>query len=187
MTFNQFINIESVTSDKKIIAVELLDDYMTALVTFEDSFERINDITLKNVCDIMDNSEDVSITFDYYDNFLVTEGLYGKGTFTIKATLDGEKPHILMKQGEEISFYVGDDGRVHLKMGYNHVISRSTVLDKVQACAVREKTGVIKLYLDGTLDGGLYCPLTTLSGEKAQVYNEGKVKLYNKAFAYDEI
>lgn len=187
VTFNQFINIESVTSDKKIIAVELLDDYMTALVTFEDSFERINDITLKNVCDIMDNGEDVSITFDYYDNFLVTEGLYGKGAFTIKATLDGEKPHILMKQGEEISFYVGDDGRVHLKMGYNHVISRSTVLDKVQACAVREKTGVIKLYLDGTLDGGLYCPLTTLSGEKAQVYNEGKVKLYNKAFAYDEI
>ena len=107
--------------------------------------------------------------------------------FTVKATLDGEEPHMLMRQGDEISFYVGDDGRVHIKVGYSHVVSRSTVHDKVQAVAVREKTGVIKLYLDGVLDGGMYCNLTELSGQKAAVYNEGKVTIYNKAFPYDEI
>ena len=94
---------------------------------------------------------------------------------------------MLMRQGDEISFYVGDDGRVHIKVGYSHVVSRSTVHDKVQAVAVREKTGVIKLYLDGVLDGGMYCNLTELSGQKAAVYNEGKVTIYNKAFPYDEI
>lgn len=187
VTFNQFINIENISCDKTIVAAELLEDYMSVVITFEDGFERINRLKLKGVGDIMGNTNDVDISFDYYDNFLVTEGLYGKGGFTVRATLDGEEPHVIMKQGDELSFYVGDDGRVHLKMGYNHVISRSTVLDKVQATVVREKTGVIKLYLDGTLDGGMYCPLTALSGEKAQVYNEGKVKIYNKAFPYDEI
>lgn len=187
VTFNQFVNIENISCDKRIIALELLPDYMTAKITFEDKLETINNLTLKGVGDIMGNVFDVSLDFDYYDNFLVTGGLYGKGAFTIKATLDGEKPHVLMKQGDEISLYVGDDGRVHLKMGYNHVISRSSVLDKVQACAVREKTGAVKLYLDGTLDGGAHCLLTSFSGDKAQVYNEGKVKIYNKAFAYDEI
>lgn len=187
VTFNQFINIESISCDKKIMAVELLDDYMTVRITFEDEFDSINNLILTGVGDIMGNIGEIKISFDYYDNFLVSGGLYGKGAFTIKATLDGEEPHMLMKQGDEISFYVGDDGRVHLKMGYNHVVSRSTVLGKVQACAVREKTGVIKIYLDGVLDGGMYCNLNSLSGEKAQVYNEGKVKIYNKAFPYDEI
>ena len=92
-----------------------------------------------------------------------------------------------MCQGDEVSFYVGDDGRVHLKVGYSHIISRSVVTDKVQAVAVREKTGVIKIYLDGVLDGGMYCNITELSGQKAAVYNEGKVRIYNKAVPYDEI
>ncbi len=187
VTFNQFINIESISCDKTIIAAELLADYMSVVITFEDELERMNEIKLKGIGDIMGNTNDVDISFDYYDDFLVTEGLYGKGAFTVKAMLDGEEPHILMKQGEELSFYVGDDGRVHFKMGYNHVVSRSTVLDKVQACVVREKTGVIKIYLDGVLDGGMYCSTVSLLGEKANVYDEGKVKIYNKAFAYDEI
>ena len=187
ITFNQPINIESISCEKKIAAVELLEDYMSAVITFEESFQRLNNLTLSGVGDIMGNSFDVALNFDYYDSFIVTEGLFGKGAFTVKATLDGEEPHMLMRQGDEISFYVGDDGRVHIKVGYSHVVSRSTVHDKVQAVAVREKTGVIKIYLDGVLDGGMYCNLTELSGQKAAVYNEGKVTIYNKAFPYDEI
>lgn len=187
VTFNQFVNIENITCSNKVAAVELLEDYMTVRLTFEEPFARLNTLTLCGVGDIMGNSEDVTVSFDWYENFLVTEGIYGKGAFTVKATLDGEEPHMLMRQGDELSFYVGDDGRVHLKVGYSHIVSRSTVSDKVQAVAVREKTGVIKLYLDGVLDGGMYCNLTELSGQKAAAYNEGKVRIYNKAFPYDEI
>lgn len=187
VTFDQFINIESITCSNKVSSVELLEDYMSAVITFEEPFSRVNNLTLCGVGDIMGNVADVSIDFDYYDNYLVTEGLYGKGAFTVKAVLDGEEPHVLMRQGDEISFYVGEDGKVHFKVGYSHIVSRSGVSDKVQAVVVREKTGVIKLYLDGVLDSGMYCNITELSGIKAAVYNEGKVRIYNKAFPYDEI
>ncbi len=187
VTFNQFINIESITSDNSVMAVELLPDYMTAVITFEKSFKRINSLTLDGVSDIMSNKSSVQLSFDYYPDYLVTEGFYGKGEFTVKAMLDGEEPHMLMSQGDELSFYVGDDRKVHFRQGYSHIVSRSTVSDKIQAVAVREKTGAIKLYLDGVLDGGMHCSRTELSGQKAAVYNEGKVKLYNKAFPYDEI
>lgn len=188
VTFNQFINPEAIScKENGIIRLELLEDYMSILITFEKPFDRINNLTLCDVGDIINGKQDISLSFDYYPGFLVTEGFYGKGGFTISATLDGEEPCVLMRQGEELSLYVGDDGRVHFKAGFSHIVSRSTVSDKVEVTVVREKTGVIKIYLDKTLDNGMYCNIADLSGEKAAVYNQGKVRLYNKAFAYDEI
>lgn len=188
VTFNQFIgNCRVECAANPVAKTELLGDYMTLRITFCSPFDRLNTLTLGGLSDIMGNKSDVTLSFDYYKDYMVTEGLYGKGAFTVKAMLDGEEPHMLMRQGEEISLYVGDDAKVHFRMGYSHIISRSSVHDKVQVVVVREKTGVIKLYLDGEPDSGMYCNLVELSGMKAAVYNEGKVKLYNKAFSYDEI
>jgi hypothetical protein len=53
--------------------------------------------------------------------------------------------------------------------------------------AVREKTGVLKLYIDGNPAGGIYAGLYDIAKQKAERYNEGKVVLYNKAFSYDEV
>ena len=79
------------------------------------------------------------------------------------------------------------DKHVYFKVGNVTLKSASSVSDKVQVVAVREKTGALKLYLDGVLDSGIYAGLHFIEHSKAEVYNEGKVSIYNKAFSYDEV
>ncbi|MBQ8502786.1 MAG: hypothetical protein IJ491_00720 [Clostridia bacterium] len=188
VSFNQFVNVGSISCDEnKIKSVKLLEDYMTAVVTFENGFGRENKLTLNGVSDIMGNSADITLNFDYYENNIVVYGISGNTDFSVKATLDGEKPCVLMKQGGELLLEVCEDGYVRFKVGLDELRSRKTVKDVVQVTAVRERNGVLKLYLNGTLDSGKKSLNTHLSGENAYCYDSGKVKLYNKALAFDEV
>ncbi len=188
VTFNQMVNIGNVEcKTNEIEKIKLLEDYMTAEITFKDNFNKNNLLTLCNIKDIIGNSFHTDITFMCYDNFIVTDSLSGKGAFSVKATLSGEDECTLMSQENEVSLSVGADKYVYFRVGSVTLKSRSTVRDKVQVMAIREKTGALKIYLDGTLDSGIYGGLYNIKESEIQRYNEGKVIVYNKAFAYDEV
>jgi hypothetical protein len=188
VTFNQTVNIADITCESNPIkSAKLLEDYMTAEISFENALKNINSLKLLEIKDIIGNSFHTDITFGCYDNYIVTDGLYAKDAFSIKATLSSEEKCVLMSQGEDVSLTIGDDAFVYFKVGNVTLRSSSTVRDKVQVMAVREKTGALKLYLDGTLDSGIYAGLHFIEHGKAQRYNEGKVVIYNKAFSYDEV
>ena len=188
VTFNQTVNIGNITCESNAIrSAKLLEDYMTAEIVFEKALNDINSLEISQIKDITGNSFHTNITFGCYDNFVVTQGLYGKDAFSIKATLSGEDECVLMSQGEDVSLRVADDAFVYFKVGNVTLRSASTIRDKVQVMAVREKTGALKLYLDGTLDSGIYGGLHFIEHSEAQRYNEGKVIIYNKAFSYDEV
>ncbi|MBO7320216.1 MAG: hypothetical protein J6V06_09395, partial [Clostridia bacterium] len=174
-------------SANEISKIRLLEDYMTAEITFKEKFNKNNSLTLCNIKDIIGGSFHTDITFMCYDNFVVTDYLTGKGAFSVKATLSSEDQCVLMSQGEEISLSVGDDRYVYFKVGNVTLKSASSVRDKVQVMAVREKTGALKIYLDGVLDSGIYAGLYDIRQAQVYRYNEGKVVFYNKAFAYDEV
>ncbi len=188
VTFNQTVNIGNIACEtNNIKSAKLLEDYMTAEIVFENSFNNVNSFELSEIKDLIGNSFHTNITFGCYDNFIVTDGLYAKDPFSIKATLSGEDECVLMSQGDDISLRVDDDAFIYFKVGNVTLKSVSTVRDKVQVMAVREKTGALKLYLDGTLDSGIYAGLYFINLSKAECYNEGKVTVYNKAFSYDEV
>ena len=182
------INIENITCESnKIKQIRLLEDYMTAEIIFENAFENVNSLKISEIKDLIGNSFHTDITFGCYDNSVVTDGLYAKDAFSIKATLTGEEECVLMSQGSDISLTIAEDLHVLFKVGSVTLKSSQSIADKVQVMAVREKTGALKLYLDGVLDSGIYAGLHFIEHCKAEVYNEGKVVIYNKAFSYDEV
>ena len=188
VTFNQTVDISNIGCESNAIkSAKLLEDYMTAEIIFEKEFDNVNSFELSEIKDLIGNSFHTDITFGCYDNFIVTDGLYAKDQFSIKATLTDETECLLMSQGDDVSLKVTSDGYVHFKVGNVTLRSASTIRDKVQIMAVREKTGVLKLYLDGVLDSGIYGGLHFIEHCKAERYNEGKVTIYNKAFSYDEV
>lgn len=188
VTFNQWVDISHLSCESNPIKeARLLEDYMTAEITFENAFNEENLLTLCEIKDIIGNSFHIDITFLWYDDFVVKNALCGKGAFSVKATLSGEQECTLMKQGDDVSLIVADDGYVYFKVGNVTLKSDVTVRDKVQIMAVREKNGVLKLYLDGVPAGGIYAGLYDIKKQSAECYNEGKVVIYNKAFSYDEV
>lgn len=187
ITFNQTVNASELScKENEIEKIELLADYMTAVITFKNDFERINTLTLCDLKDIMGNSESGEVKFDYYENHLVTEGFYGDGEFTIKATLDKDAKGDLYRQGNEVYLSVSD-GHILFGVGLTSVLSYARIEDVVQLAAVRERNGVLKLYINGELDCGEKSDRLYLSGEKGSKYSDNKVVLYNEALSYDRI
>ena len=72
-------------------------------------------------------------------------------------------------------------------MGLTSVLSYADVNDVVQITAVRERNGVLKLYINGVLDCGERSERLYLSGDKGVKYDENKVVLYNEALPYDKV
>ncbi len=188
VTFNQQIDIKSLECQQNgIKEVRLLEDYMTAEITFIDNFNKNNTYTLSNIKDVIGGKFHTDITFVWYDDFVVTDCLSGNGEFSVKATLTDESECVLMSQGDDVKLLVADDGHVYFTVGTVKLKSASTVRDKVQVMAVREKNGALKIYLDGVIDSGIYGGRYIIKEGALQRYNEGKVTVYNKAFAYDEV
>ena len=188
VSFNQFISVNDIScDDNEIESVELLEDYMSAVITFGNAFDSYNEIMLKNVSDIMGNKSDVAVSFDYYENNLVIYGVRGKSDFSVKATLEGNDPIILMKQGDDIVLEVQENGHIRFRVVADEVISRRTVDDVVQILALRERNGVLKLYLNGELDSGAASLNVEIPYGNAYCYDNVKVKIFNRAFSYDEV
>lgn len=188
VTFNQFVNITEVDcADNEIIKAELKEDYMTAVFTFRNDFSSENTLTLSSVKDIMGNTSDITAEFDYCENNVVIYGLRGNTDFSVKATLEDENPCVLMKQGGEIILEILNNGYVRFRVGLSELISRKTVKDVVQITAVRERNGVLKLYLNGVLDSGIKSENVNIASENAYCYDSGKVKIFNKALSFDEV
>ncbi len=187
VTFSDTVDINGIVCEQNLITdCKLLSDYMTVLITFKDDFSRQNELNIK-VKDVMQNVNNTTAVFDYYEDNKVFYGVFGNNDFSIRATLDGENERILVKQGDELSLRVSSDGYVYFKVGINEIKSQSSVKDIVLVTAVRERNGVLKLYLNGKLDSGANSLPTFLSGESIYCYNSEKVTIYNKALFFDEV
>ncbi len=176
-----------ICTDNPVSDVKLLDDYMTLRVTFSKDFDTFNNITLIGVTDIFGSSASIPLSFAYYKDNEVTQGVFADGEFTIKATLDGEGAKELYTQGDDISLSVGDDGYVRFRVGISTLKSKAAIHDVVQVTAVRERNGLLKLYINGKPDSGVLGAPTFVKGQKGIPYNPGKVAVLSKALAYDEV
>lgn len=187
VSFNQFVDYRNIfCRENEIKEIELLEDYMTVRITFIDKFDNLNSYTLSAVSDMLGNSSDIEIKFDYWKKHEVGGGIYGSGDFTVRAEKVTEKNTVLFSQGAEVSLSVDAEGYVHFTIGNNTLTSRNKVAEKESITAVRERNGVMKIYLGKKLDAGRNSVPTFLSGKQAD-FDGKNVRVYNRAFAFDEV
>lgn len=189
VTFNQFVNIENTSSeDNTIVGKELLEDYMSVILTFEKTFDKDNAISICSVKGATGNEYDVTAVFTHHKNGIITDGpIKGKRDFSVEINLTDKVEGTLYKQGDELEVYIGSDGFIRFKVGVCVLKSISSVSDAVQITAVRERNNVLKLYLNKTLDAGMPGFVYELSGAEPVIYDGVNVKLYDKALSYDEV
>lgn len=189
--FNMTVNIESLfCGQMNISAAKLLDDYRSVLLTFEKPFERMNTIELSGIKDILGNEESVSVDFTFYDSGMIKDApIVGSADFSVQVTLDSEADAVLYAQGDELSLSI-ENGFVYFKVGSKTLASTRTVRDAVQICAVRERNGLLKLYFDKKPECAAR-PFEKephrLEGKEQTFKNRGKVRLFDRALAYDEV
>ncbi len=187
VSFNQFVDYRNIfCRENEIEDIELLEDYMTVRITFRDKFDKLNSYTLSVVFDILGNSTAVDLKFDYWKKYAVEDGIYGAGDFTVKAEKVTDKNIVLFSQGAEAGLSVDTEGYVHFMIGNDTLISRSAVGKNETVTAVRERNGVMKIYIGKKLDAGRNSIPTFLSGKEAD-FDSKTVKAYNRAFAFDEV
>ncbi len=189
VTFNQFVNInDTFCEGNEIISKELLEDYMSVVFTFKNTFSKDNSVKFISLKNMLCSEYDIGSDFTYYENGIIADGVIkGKGDFSVEINLTDAKKGILYKQCDELEVSVADDGFVRFKVGVCTLKSVSPVIDIVQLTAVRERNNVMKLYLNKTLDAGMPGLDFELKGEEAVASDGVNIKLYDRALAYDEI
>ncbi len=187
--FNQTVIPDAVScGENAVIEAVLLSDYRSVLLKFEKPFSEQNSLTLLSVSDILLNKSDIPVSFTYYENSLIKEKpVMGSADFSVRATLDGEQDCILYSQGDELSLSI-KNSYVYFKVGERTLVSSRSVSDIVQVCAVRERNGLLKLYLNQKVDSAVYPDCVfPLSGKDRYCFSEGRVKLFDRALSYDEV
>lgn len=188
--FNQTAIIDEINCpENPITSCKLLEDYLTVMITFEKPFSSHEKLTLYGVKNILLERSDITAVFDCFKDYLITDGfISGNTDFSIVATTGGEHDGELFAQGDEIKLWIEND-RCRFKVGNNEVVSKSPAHLVVQICAVRERNGVLKLYLNKRLDSGAkpQGEMLTLTGGKTVCFDENRIKLYSRALAYDEV
>lgn len=187
--FNQTVDISSLSChENSVKATNLLEDYMTVLIEFEESFGRENKLKLLSVKDIMGNSADINLEFDYYDNNIVLGGgIKGKGDFSVEINIINKEAKSLFRQGDDIEIFIGEDGFARFRVGVSTLKSSSSCADVVQIIAVRERNGVLKLYFNKSLNAGMPSIECNLKGDLPEFGESVNVRLLNKALSYDEV
>lgn len=188
LMFNQPINADMISCDYNPIEnIRLLEDYRSVLIEFRYDFVEHNQITLKNVVDILGNKTDIDVSFRYYKDYIIDKsGIEGNDDFTIKVTPGGDYISSLFRQGSDIELYMRNN-RVVFKVGTDELISNSSTDNVVQIYAVRERNGVLKLYINGQLDCGKKTNGFFVENKTPYCFDINRTKLYCKAFRYDEI
>ncbi len=190
LTMNQPVQTDAMRCDTHpLLSVDRKPDSRTFLVTIDGAWAAENTLTLSGLRDALGLDAAVTVRFRYLPQFLIRDGgLAGSGPFSIKATFGGEENIVLYLQGLDVKLSV-ESGFVYFKVGGTTLHSRRTVRDVVQVCAVREISGVLKLYLNGILDSGV-CPQTqayTIAPGTPVCFDEHRLRLYDRALAYDEV
>lgn len=196
--FNKRIAVkeDSFTLDGQTLESSLMADYSDVRVKINGEKENEAVIAVQcNVFDIYGNEFKETVNVTYYKDLIIPSenGIEGTGDFTISFTLSGAPDDgVLFTQGNEYSLTISN-GRLMfdlkgIKVKSNTVVSGK---DNVEVKAVRERNGMVKLYLGKQLDSSGYnksranAPITR--GEIKKGIACTQVSFINKALDFKAI
>ena len=182
-----YINSEMISSNAKISGVELLEDYSTLKVIFENPVKKpYVSLTVQNAF-----GDYIDITFKgkYYPDFICDDNkLPSDRDFTVHCTVNKAEDGTLLNFGD---FFNVNSHTGYAVIRLNDKISHSEAFlragDKLSI--VCEPNGLLKLYVNGVLSCSAYSkePLTLENTEVVLSENVTDLKIMSKAFSYDEI
>lgn len=186
--FNQTVVADEIScAQNKVLSVKLLDDYCSVLVEFENALSGYVTYTLDGVSDLALTKSSVDVEFEAYKDDVNTSGaIKGSGEFSVVITTGGEKADLLFSQSSQLKIGI-EDNRFFFSVGDDVVFSQTNANDAVQLCAVRERNGLMKIYVDKKLDSAIKCKNYSICENQSFAFDENKVKIYSKALSYDEV
>lgn len=188
--------------------LKLCADYHTVTASCKEAFAPYETVKVEiGLIDCAGNNVDETRQLMYYPDdvifraqaapaqALAQRGAEGRGDFTLTFPLAAQAADAaLLAQDGAFAAAIGADGKLRFTVGSVTVASTQAVNDGKQhrVAAVREKNGMLKLYLDGALDASAY--RAEAVGEalpagpvRAEKLSGGEVCLLNRALAFDEI
>lgn len=194
LTFDRHILPEAFTCAGETAEAELLADYNEVRLTSTQSFPYGEPFQVQySVRDIYGNTAEGTAECVFYKDHILPEFVTGTDEFTVRLKLNAApEDGILYTQGDSLVIsvsngkMVADCGGVRARS--DEKVSRNRF---ARADIVRERTGVLKIYVNGALCGAGYNaenPLPPLfAGEIRKHQALESCTLYDRAFAYDEL
>lgn len=195
MNFDKHIVIDenSFVIDAKPLKAKLSAGYNSVIIEAESE----NAVITYSVSDIFENTVSAQKQVSYYKDGIITESSENpqqiENDFSINFTVsDSPKDTMLLTQGSEFAVSVVN-GTVHFDCKGVKAKSKTDISgkEKVSVCAVRERNGMIKLYLDGVLecsgyDSAVINPVIEKAEMKIGTHLDN-FKIIDKALSFDEI
>lgn len=182
-----YFDSRAVSSDAEILKVDILEDYSTLKVTFQEpQTEASVSLTVKNA---FGETNDAEFNGKYYESFICKDGLIpNERDFTLFFTLKGEENGTVLNCNDVISV-IRDNGFAKIKLQNNESISEDNVATGDRLALVREPNGLVKLYVNGELSCSVYTSgiADDLINSSVELCNATDLKILSRALSYDEI
>lgn len=196
LTFDKRISVkeDSFTQNGAVLSAELLENYSEVLVALQTPLANgaQTEITV-DLCDIYGNSAQETVTLTYHADGKMPNAYTGGSDFTLRLHLtDAPKDGILLRQGTDLVLSVSGGKLIADCKG---VKARAEVslpeAGAARADVVRERSGLLKIYVDGELSGSGYnakriCP--PLEAQTVQTHPAVQsYTYYDTALAFDAL
>lgn len=178
----------SILCDKQIKQTELLEDYSTLKITFN---EKIDDISLKmQVSNSLGNDTTIDFQGVFYPDFICPNNrIPSCRDFTLMFNISNNyKSGELLKVENILDIFV-NNGIPEIHFLDKKSVGSTVLKNKDNLAVVCEPNGIIKLYINGELECSVYKSNIIRELQNAEVYlsdNSENLKILSKALSYDE-
>lgn len=122
--------------------------------------------------------------------------LTGSNGFTVNAEVSTLSTGAVVSQGSQYALGIREDGKAYFTVGDQTAVSKTAVNDGKlhMITGVKENNGMMKIYVDGTLEGSAYLgsekhtvALADINVGSSGFYGEVKAEVLDAALGYDQV
>ncbi len=181
-----YIDSDAISSNAKIKDFELLEDYSTLKIIFENPVKKpYVSMTVKNA---FGDYTDITFKGQYYPDFVCdANSLPSDRDFTVRCVLNKAEDGIILSFGDvfAVNSY---SGYAMLRSGEKVSQSEAFLKPGDNLSVVCEPNGLLKLYVNSNLACSIYNKELKLESiEVVASENVSEIQIMSKAFSYDEI
>ena len=124
------------------------------------------------------------------------KSLTGSNGFTVNAEVSTVSTGAVVTQGSEYALGIREDGKAFFTVGDQTAVSKTVVNDGAlhMITGVKENNGMMKIYVDGTLEGSAYLgaekhpvAAAAITLGSAGFYGDVKAEVLDTALGYDQV
>lgn len=181
-----YLSPSMVSSDKKIASLDLLEDYATLKITFEEEAEKAYvSLTVMNA---FGDLADAEINAEFYPDFICSENKIPNGRdFTISLSLEKTESCCLIKT-DGLTLNISDGG-ISVRLCECKSKFETDISENDRITLVCEPNALIKIYKNTELLGSVFDKsyVSSLAGQKIEFSDNAKdLKILSRAIKYTE-